>query len=66
MQIKKLNILKIKTPIFISFRALKFCESVLNGVVPEMKLDEEDKKVLAKINREVKEYCENLEKIRSV
>ena len=31
-----------------------------------MKLDEEDKKVLAKINRELKEYVENLEKIRFV
>ena len=29
-----------------------------------MKLDEEDKKVLAKINRELKQYSENLEKIK--
>ena len=29
-----------------------------------MALDEEDKKVLAKINRELKQYAENLERIR--
>ena len=29
-----------------------------------MVLDEEDKKVLAKINRELKQYAENLERIR--
>jgi hypothetical protein len=31
-----------------------------------MKLDDEDKKVLAKINRELAEYAENLERIRFV
>ena len=36
----------------------------MNGIIPEMKLDEEDKKVLAKINRELKQYSENLEKIK--
>ena len=45
-------------------RALAFCETKLDATVPEMKLDEEDLNVLAKVNRELKEYSENLERIK--
>ena len=43
---------------------MAFCEKSLGGVVPKMTLTNDDLKILAKINQELKEYEENLEKIR--
>lgn len=45
-------------------RALAFCEKNLGGIVPAIHLGHDDAKLLAKINQEIKEYEENLEKIR--
>jgi len=45
-------------------RALSFCEEFLDGVVPALKLLTEDFKILAKINQELKEYEENLDKLK--
>jgi len=46
-------------------RALAFCEKNLNGVVPSMQqITQEDAKIFARINQELKEYEENLEKIK--
>lgn len=44
-------------------RGLAFCDKNLNGQVPNMQLNDDDKRVLAKINRELKEYTKNLEKL---
>lgn len=44
-------------------RALAFCEKNF-GSVPAIKLEQEDTKILARINQELKEYDENLEKIK--
>ena len=41
--------------------ALAFCDKNLNGTIPDMVLSEDDKRVLAKVNRE---YTENLEIIK--
>jgi methionyl-tRNA synthetase len=43
---------------------LSFCEKFLDGVVPALKLLTEDFKILAKINQELKEYEENLDKLK--
>ncbi|XP_064643497.1 methionine--tRNA ligase, cytoplasmic-like isoform X2 [Lineus longissimus] len=45
-------------------RALMFCANSFNGVVPEMVLQDEDKELLAQINKELKKYVENLEGVR--
>lgn len=45
-------------------RALSFCEKFLNATVPALNLLPEDYKILAKINQELKEYEENLDKLR--
>ncbi|XP_031574000.1 methionine--tRNA ligase, cytoplasmic-like isoform X2 [Actinia tenebrosa] len=45
-------------------RALMFLNNNFNGVVPEMTLNDEDKNFVALINRELKTYVENMEKIR--
>ncbi|CAF0762286.1 unnamed protein product [Brachionus calyciflorus] len=45
-------------------RALAFCEKSLGGIVPKMVLTNEDAKILARINQELKEYDENLQKLR--
>ncbi len=46
-------------------RALSFCEKNLNGIVPQINvLTHDDAKILAKINQELLEYKENLEKIK--
>jgi methionyl-tRNA synthetase len=44
-------------------RALAFCEKNLNAVIPAVKLEQEDLKIIAKINQELKNYEENLEKM---
>ena len=49
---------------FFSKRALAFCEKNLGGIVPAMNIAQEDAKILAKINQELKEYEENLEKVK--
>jgi methionyl-tRNA synthetase len=45
-------------------RALAFCDKNMNGTVPKIELTSEDGKVLAKINLELKEYDDNLSKLR--
>jgi methionyl-tRNA synthetase len=46
-------------------RALAFCEKNLNGIVPSMQqITQDDAKIFARINQELKEYEENLEKIK--
>lgn len=45
-------------------RALAFCEKNMDATVPPMKLTNEDAKILARINQELKEYDDNLEKIK--
>ena len=46
------------------YRALAFCEKNLGGIVPAITITQEDAKILAKINQELKEYEENLEKVK--
>lgn len=43
---------------------MSFCEKNLGGVIPVIHLGHDDAKLLAKINQELKEYEENLEKIK--
>ena len=43
---------------------MAFCEKNMGGVIPPIHLGHDDAKLLAKINQEIKEYEENLEKIR--
>lgn len=43
-------------------RALAFCEKNF-GVIPAIKLESEDVKILARINQELKEYESNLDKL---
>ena len=38
----------------------------MNATVPAMKLEKEEFKILAKINQEIAEYEENLEKLRQI
>ncbi len=46
-------------------RALAFCEKNLNGVVPSMQqISQEDAKIFARLNQELKEYEDNLDKIK--
>jgi methionyl-tRNA synthetase len=45
-------------------RALAFCEKNLGAVVPTIHLGEDDAKIIARINQELKEYEKNLEKVR--
>lgn len=44
-------------------RALAFCEKNF-GSIPPIKLEQEDLKIIARINQELKDYEENLEKLR--
>jgi hypothetical protein len=46
-------------------RALAFCEKNLGGVVPNISnLTHDDAKIMAKINQELADYKENLDKIK--
>ena len=48
------------------FRALAFLHNNFGGVMPEMELNEDDKNFITLIDRELKAYIENLEKVRCV
>lgn len=45
-------------------RSLAFCEKNLNSEIREMKLEKQDYIFMAKINKELKEYDYNLNKIK--
>lgn len=45
-------------------RALAFCEKNWDGVVPAVHLTHDDAKILAKVNQELAEYKDNLERVR--
>ena len=46
------------------FRALAFLANNFGGVIPAIDLTEADSELLALINRDLKEYLTNLEKLR--
>jgi hypothetical protein len=41
-----------------------FCANSFNGEVPDMILRDDDKELLAQINKQLKKYIENLEGVR--
>ena len=45
-------------------RALAFCDKNLGGIVPSMNITQEEAKIFARLNQELKEYEENLDKIK--
>ena len=49
---------------FLFFSDLMFVQNNFDGSIPAMELTDDDKKFIALINKELKTYIDNLEKIR--
>ena len=49
---------------FLFFSDLMFVQNNFDGSTPAMELTDDDKKFIALINKELKTYIDNLEKIR--
>ncbi len=45
-------------------RAIAFCEKNMNATVPAIQLGDDELKIIARINQELKEYERNLERVR--
>ena len=59
-----LNVKNSELMLYFFQRALAFCEKNMDAVIPPIHLTNEDAKTLAKINHELVEYKENLDKIK--